>query len=110
MKNFVQEDDNILLTVGSGVSAGDAVVVGQIPAVAITDADSNNQAACRVNGVFSLATVAEDNAGASAIAEGDLLYIDGSELNKDNVDGVLFGYALQANASGENTINVRLAK
>jgi predicted RecA/RadA family phage recombinase len=111
MKNFVQEDDNILLTAGSGKVSGDPVIVGNIPAVCITDVDANNQCACRVNGVFSLAVLGEDGVGNSAVAEGDIVYMDSGVLNVDDTNGVKFGYALGAVGSGLTaTINVLLAK
>lgn len=111
MKNFIQEDDYILLTAGSGKVSGDPVIVGNIPAVCITDVDANNQCACRVNGVFSLSVTGADNAGNAAVAEGDIVYMDSGVLNVDNVAGVKFGYALAAVSSGATTtINVLLAK
>jgi predicted RecA/RadA family phage recombinase len=108
MKNFVQEPNNVKLTVGSGVVSGQPVVVGVIPAVALTDADANNQAACLLEGVFSLSVVATNNAGNSAVVEGDALYIDGSSvISKDATNDTFFGYAVGAVTSGATaTINV----
>lgn len=110
MQNYDAIDNNIKLTVGSGVSSGDAVHVGDISAVAITDADSNNQASCYIKGVVTLAVVAEDGSGAQAVAEGDKVYIDGSEINVDSANGKAFGYALEAIASGTSTIRVLIGQ
>jgi hypothetical protein len=52
--------------------------------------------------VWSMAVKGEDSAGANiAVAIGDRIYMDtDGELNRDNTNGVLFGYALEAVTSG----------
>ena len=109
MLNFVQIADNVKLNVGSGISSGDPVVVGVIPAVAITDADANDEAACLLEGVFSMSVSGLDDSGNAAITEGDAIYLDTGVLNVDSVNGDLWGYALAAVTSGATaTINVLL--
>ena len=110
MTNYDAIDTNIKLTVGSGVVGGQLVKVGDITAVAITDADANDQAACHTKGVFTLAVLAEDDSGAQAIAEGDKLYLDGTIINVDSTNGSACGYALEAVASGTATIRVLLGQ
>jgi len=97
-----EEGNNLYLTVGSGVSSGDPIVVGQIPGVALYDADSDNKAVIQTNGVFDLAVVGETTTDA-AVAVGDILYYDTDKVNKDSANGVRFGYALEAVASGATT-------
>ncbi len=109
--NRKNEDGNRLyLEVGSGVSSGDPIVVGQIPGVALYDADSSNKAVIQTDGVFDLTAEAVDNAGNSAIAVGDILYYDSAatiKINKDVTNGVRFGYAKEAVTAGSSgTIEV----
>jgi predicted RecA/RadA family phage recombinase len=102
--NRYQEDGiQILLTVGAGVSSGDAGVVGQIPYVALIDADANDQAVVRTQGVFLLDVHGADDTGNVAVSEGDIVYWDSTELNVDATNGVRFGYALEAVGSGDTT-------
>lgn len=99
----------LYVTVGSGVTSGQAVVVGQIPGVALYDADANNKAVIQTDGVFNLSVKGENNAGNIAVAEGDILYKDGALINKDVTNGVRFGYALEAVGSGATeTIKVKI--
>lgn len=110
MKNYVAEGKIIRLTVGSGVVAGDPVVVGSIAGVAMTDYDSvDGKAEVRVAGVHSLSVTGEDGAGNAAIAEGDKVYLDSGVVNADDTNGDLFGKALAAVSSGATaTIEVLL--
>jgi len=108
--NRYQEDGiQIKLSVGAGISSGDPVVVGQIPGVALLDSDANNDSVVRTQGVFSLEVVGEDGTGNVAVAEGDILYLDSGVVNKDDANGVRFGYALEAvNSGATTTIKVKV--
>lgn len=97
-------------------AAGDPVLVGQIPGVALTDEGGGGNVATDTTvarqGVFDLSVKAENNAGNVAVAVGDILYYDAAatvKINKDNTNGVRFGYALEAITSGStDTIRVLL--
>lgn len=88
------------------ILAGQACLVGSLPGVALTDADNTvgNGGRCTVkfNGVADLAVKGETTTNA-AVAAGDILYLDGAVVNKDSSNGVRFGYALGAVASGATT-------
>lgn len=88
------------------ILSGQACLLGSLPAVALTDADDTvgNGGKCtlKFNGVADLPVKGETTTNA-AIAAGDILYLDGSVVNKDSTNGVRFGYALGAVASGATT-------
>lgn len=83
--------------------SGDPVVCGQIPGVALTAEDSNGLTTVALDGVFDLVVKGETTTDA-AIAVGDVLYYDAAatphKINKDATNGVRFGYAHAAVASG----------
>lgn len=107
--NYVQKGERLVLPVASGSVSGDPVVVGSLPAVCLTDRDSDGNAECAIEGVFDIAVTGANNAGNVAVAVGDKLYKDGTEINKDSTNGTEFGIALEAVTSGStSTINVRL--
>jgi hypothetical protein len=66
----------------------------------------------QTDGVFTLSVKGENNAGNVAVAIGDILYHEAAatpKVNKDNVAGIRFGYALQAVTSGATaTIRVKI--
>jgi len=97
--------------VGAGIESGDPVVVGGITGVALVDRDSDGYAVIRRKGVFNLEVNGVDGSGNSAVAIGDSIYYvtgDTIKLSK-KATGVLFGYALEAVASGASaTIKVLL--
>ncbi len=108
-QNFVQDGDRIKLPVTADKLSGDWDMVGDLPVVLTRDADSNDEAMCATKGVFDLSVVAQGAATPVAIAIGDKIYADGSELNKDSTNGKEFGIALGAVTSDETiTIPVRL--
>jgi hypothetical protein len=84
---------------------GTIVGVAQITVLASTD-----DVSVQTEGVFRLAVVAKDGAGAgSAVAIGDLIYIDAAAVLNKGQNGQPFGYALAAVTSGSTTtIPVRL--
>lgn len=96
------------------VSSGDPVAVGQLPAVALTDASDTvaNGGVCTVqtDGVFDLSVDGQASAAAAAIGVGDIVYIDtDGTINVDATNGIRFGYALEAvNSAGTATIQVKL--
>jgi predicted RecA/RadA family phage recombinase len=98
------------------VASGDPVAVGQLPGVALTDADdtiaNGGEASVQFDGVFELEVVgtSDDGTTGAAISAGDLVYLDtDGSLNVDATNGVRFGYALEDVASGAtSTIRVKV--
>lgn len=93
-------------------ASGDPVVCGQIPGVALTNKDTNdNLTTTALNGSFRLSVKGIDGGGNSAVAAGDIIYYvsgDTPKLSKKN-SGVRFGYALAAVSSGATaTIAVKI--
>lgn len=88
--------------------SGDPVLVGQIPGVALTDERADGTTSVDMEGVFDLAVEGKDSANANtAVAAGDIVYYDAAntiKLNKDSTNGVRYGYALEAIASGQNAV------
>lgn len=95
---------------GTTVSAGDPCVVGSLPGVALDDASDTiaNSGTCTVkfDGVISHIVEGKDGAGNSAVAAGDIVYLDAGKLNVDDTNGVRYGYALGAVASGGTTTSI----
>jgi predicted RecA/RadA family phage recombinase len=86
----------------NGALSGDPVRIGQIPGVAVKDADSAQRTVIQIDGVFSLLVAGIDSSGGSgadanvAVNGGDKVYFDESKtppLSK-RAGGVFFGYAL----------------
>lgn len=112
--NKIQDGKKLRLTVGSGVVAGDPVIVGNaLAGVALTDySAADGKATIDVEGVFDLSVKAIDDDGNSAVALGDRIYYvtgDTPVLSKKK-SGKFFGVALEAVTAGQTaTINVKLA-
>lgn len=105
-KNLVLDKADVLNVTLAAVLSGDPVMVGQVPGVALTDTDADGKVRVKVSGVFTLSVKGENNAGNVAVAVGDILYHEAAttpKINKDNVAGLRFGYALQAVTSGATT-------
>ncbi len=88
------------------VKAGDPVLVGQKPGIALTNGDdtvsNKGKATVKFDGVGSFAVKGETTTNA-AVAVGDIIYYDSGVLNKDSSNGVRFGYALETVVSGATT-------
>jgi|ERR1044072_3664169 predicted RecA/RadA family phage recombinase len=82
--------------VPEGTESGDPVVIGQIPGVALEDRGEmiEDQATVQMDGEFELPVTGKNKAGEKAIAEGDIIFLKGGELNVNSEEGVRFGYAL----------------
>ncbi len=105
---YLMWNDSIAATATAPTTpvSGDPVLVGQIPGVALTEKDSNNLSTIALNGAFLLSVKGENNSGNTAVAAGDILYYEAGQtppINKDNVAGVRFGYALAPVTSGSTT-------
>ncbi|MBZ0315091.1 MAG: hypothetical protein K8L91_01640 [Anaerolineae bacterium] len=99
------------LTVGASQTKGSVILISQMPVFLLEASDSANKAPCILPGSFvaELAVTGADGSGNSAVAIGNKLYKDGTEINKDATNGTLTGYALGAVNSGATaTIQVLL--
>ncbi|GAA0528725.1 hypothetical protein GCM10010172_06660 [Paractinoplanes ferrugineus] len=86
--------------------SGDPGRTGQIPAVALTNEDSNGLVTGAEDGTFNLSVKGVDGSGNQAVADGDILYYvdaDTPKLSKKTT-GVRFGYARAAVSSGATTV------
>lgn len=105
--NMVRDEGKTLKVAKASVEAGDPVVFGQIPGVALTDTDADGNIVMQTRGVFELAVVGADGDGNAAVTAGAIVYLDSAAVNVDSANGVRFGYALSAVSSGATTtINV----
>jgi predicted RecA/RadA family phage recombinase len=109
-KNKVQEGKVLLLALAAGTKSGAPVVVGGLHGVALIDADATtNKATVDLTGVYDLSVKAVNDAGNSAVAEGEAIYYvagDTPKLSKKS-SGTFFGFAVEAITSGStDTINV----
>jgi hypothetical protein len=97
--------------VPDGTVSGDALIVlGTVPAVALTDKGAGGNAATDATVAINPAWVVdipvkgEDGAGNAAISVGEQVWVDtDGEINVDLTNGTLFGIALEAVASGATT-------
>lgn len=100
------------LTVGASQVKDSVILIGtQMPVYLLEDSDASNKAPCILPGSFvaELAVTGADGAGDSAVAIGNKLYKDGTEINKDVTNGTFIGYALATVTSGATaTIQVLL--
>ena len=97
------------------IVSGTPVLLGPIPGVALTDEDDDGDVTVQFGGVYDFPVKGADGAGNAAVAVGDAVYYDAGatpdELNADDTNGALFGYALEAVASGATTtVRVKLAR
>lgn len=107
--NIVHEDgDQIYLAVTQPATpvSGDPVLVGQLPGVALTDEQADGKTTIKTDGTAKLSVKGETTVNA-AIAAGDIVYYDSAatphKINADSTNGVRYGYALEAVASGATT-------
>jgi predicted RecA/RadA family phage recombinase len=85
--------------------SGDPVLIGQIPAIALETADAavgTGKCTVQTDGVFRLPVKGETTTNA-AVAPGDIVYYDAGVINRDNTNGVRYGYALDPVISGATT-------
>lgn len=100
---------NLSLAVPEGVVSGQALVVGQIPCVALIDRRSDGTCELATRGVYELKVEGKNKAGNKKVEPGDIVYIKGGVLGVNNEEGVRYGYALEVVESGAaTTILVRL--
>lgn len=102
--------DRKLTLPASGGKVGDPGLVGTRPGILLIDQLADGRATVKFNGSHRFRMQAVNNAGNSAIVEGDSLYYDPTPgttggvanpfINKDATNGTFFGYAATAVAAG----------
>jgi predicted RecA/RadA family phage recombinase len=100
--NEIYEEADEINVVQAGRTSGDPMVFGQIPGVAETTSDTNNNVTMDTDGIFSVSVKGIDQSGNKAIAAGDILYYTAADtppLSAKNT-GVRWGYAMAAVTSG----------
>lgn len=104
MKNLLLSCIEVIrIAVANTVVAGDPVQVGAINGVAVTDYDATDaKATVRTEGTFNLSVKAINDAGNSAVAVGDRIYLTSGDTPKlsKKASGKLFGIALATVTSG----------
>lgn len=101
---------DIPLSVPDGTVSGSPVVVGDLPAVALIDKQSDGKATCKTNGAFDFPVKGVGTSGNAAVNEGDILHLQSNgDINKNTGAGKRFGYALAGVGSGATaTISVKI--
>lgn len=101
----------------SPIQSGDPILwgAGNLPAVATSDEDSDGNVSVQfgpsgAGPVYEFPVVGENATVNLGIADGDAVFYDAGELNADDTNGTLIGYAFNnAVASGATTtIRVKL--
>jgi predicted RecA/RadA family phage recombinase len=100
----------------NGALSGDPVVIGQIPGVALIDADSSQKTVVQYDGVFDLLVAGKDASGSpgdNSVLGGEAVYFNKDHTPPLDVDpgGILFGYAVgdagvELVAAGSNTTRI----
>lgn len=99
MRNLVQDGNNIKLPVTAAAKSGDFERVGGLNCVLVTDADANDEAPCKLSGVYTLSVI-----HAADVNIGDPLYWNGSAIDDVNT-GDLVGHAIGA-VTGASTSDI----
>lgn len=99
--NKIQDGNILELAPDGGAVSGQAVMVGDIAAVACADIAEGTDGPCETRGVFSLPVTGHKEGDANAaIPAGSRIYYDGGELNLDATDGKPYGKVLAAVGAG----------
>jgi len=95
------------LDLGAAKVSGDIEQISDMLVYLLEATDSSNLATCEILGcstVVDLSVVGADGSGNVAVAIGDKIFQDTSTVyNKDSINGVFIGYALEAVSSGATT-------
>jgi predicted RecA/RadA family phage recombinase len=105
-QNYIQPGDVIEITAGATITSGQMVKVGAIVGVALNSATSGQTVRVRLKGVFNLPKAA------GAITVGALVYLveANGNLSTTASGNTAVGHAVKAAASGDATVEVRLAQ
>lgn len=107
MKNFKYSGQSITIVAAAALSSGDPVQVGDLFGVAVKDAAIGESVEIQLSGVVS---EIPKEATATAFAQGAPVYWDvaDGELNDDDVNNKLAGYAYVAAGATDATMTILL--
>ena len=110
MKNYVNTGDSATITGPSGgLTSGQPLMIGVIPAVASTNIAHNAKGAVRLKGVFRLSVKGHDGTDNAAVTAGARVYLGADGLLTLKSADPAFGAVLQPVASGTTaTVEVLL--
>lgn len=103
-KNMKYTPGNQINVVRASTVSGQAIAIGKIPGVALTDSETTtNNVTMKTDGIFALPVL-------GPVGIGDILYIvDATSVIDTTNTGVRFGYALEAIAGATTpTIKVKV--
>jgi predicted RecA/RadA family phage recombinase len=105
MKNFVQKGRTLTLLAAAAVLAGQAMLVGKIFGVAVTDVAAGQSGEFETEGVFELQALGTDVA-----AQGAILYWDdvNKRLTTTAAGNTRVGVAAVAKANGAATAAIKI--
>ena len=99
-----RDGDFLTLPVTAGTLSGSPVKVGMLVGVALTAADSSNNATVALKGVYMLEVTGE------VTAVGQHVYISDEYALTTTVGDAIFGHALETKAAPAGTIQVRIVQ
>lgn len=103
-KNRVfEKGDRLYLPVPANTVSGQALVIGDLPCVAVTDRDANEKASVQTDGVYKFSVEGKNKAGNEKIEVGQKVFLKEGKLGRNSEEGKFFGYALEEVASGATT-------
>jgi predicted RecA/RadA family phage recombinase len=97
------ECHEVSLPVPEGTKSGDALVIGDLPCVALVDRRADGKATVQTDGGYKFSVEGKNKAGNTKIEAGQKVYLKGGKLGANNEEGKFFGYALQEVESGKTT-------
>lgn len=101
--------NQIVVPVPEETKSGDPLIIGELPCVALIDANADGEASVQCDGAFRLSVEGVNNEGNTKIEPGDIIYMKEGVLGADDVAGVRFGYALGTVEAGATaTIVVKI--
>lgn len=104
MINKIQTGDRIRITATVKVASGDFIMVGVIPAVAMTNAEVGEDFVADLKGVFEISKATD------VVAQGEQLYWDSTNkvMTTTATNNTKVGPAFEAAASTDTTVLIRL--
>ena len=103
MDNEIQKGNVITVTFSEDVESGQPYKIGNITGVVIGSYSAGEPGGLKRVGVFDLSVQGVDDAGNSAVAYGDIIYISNTYVLSKNDTGTEFGKAMGAVVSGQTT-------
>lgn len=94
------------LTASGAKTAGTPGVLGlaKLPYIWLSDTPDTKVGPIAFFGMFDLSVHGYGEAAGEAVAVGDKIYLDGTELNKDETNGDFFGIAMEVVSADATTV------